>query len=258
MSFSKKNNQQKKSLEVRNLSYAYQQNLGEVLTDINFDLFSSSINIIIGPNGSGKSTLLKSILGFIDAKGSINFYNSDEKLVTRRTAHIGYVPQKFNFDTTIPITVEEFLKLTLINCKKHKNTGQNEIIDTLKSVDAHTLIHKKLGDLSGGQLQRVVLARAFLHHPQLLILDEPESGVDIEGEKFFYEVLKEKVKNNGLTALIASHEMEIVSKYADQVLCLNKTLICSGTTTQVLTTENFEKLYGLENKLYLHKHQHHE
>lgn len=247
----------KKSLEVRNLSFSYQQNLGEVLSNINFDLFSSSINIIIGPNGSGKSTLLKTILGFLEAKGEINFYDQNEKLISRSDAHIGYVPQKFVFDTSIPITVKEFLKLTLTNCKKHKNTDESEIIETLKLVDAHKLINKKLGDLSGGQLQRVVLARAFLHHPRLLILDEPESGVDIEGEKFFYEVLQKKVKETGLTALIASHEMEIVNKYADQVLCLNKTLICSGTTTQVLTAQNFEKLYGLENKLYMHEHKHH-
>lgn len=246
----------KLSLKVENLGFSYPGISEPALDNISFSLKPNTINILIGPNGSGKSTLLKSILGILSSSGEITFYDEKGEKISRKESHIGYVPQKFNFDTSIPITVNEFLKLTLSSCKRHTGGSENQISKALKEVNATNLRYKKLGDLSGGQLQRIILARALFHHPKLLILDEPESGIDMEGERFFYEVLDKLVKEKRVTALIASHEMEIVNKYADQVLCINKTIVCAGSSAQALTDKTFSKLYGSHNKPHNHVHTH--
>lgn len=240
-------------LQVNNLNYSYPGVTEPALYDINFSLQSQTINMIIGPNGSGKSTLLKLILGIYQSNAEIIFFN-DDKIISAHEAHIGYVPQKRSIDLSIPITVNEFLSLTQKNCKRCRSNNKFEIIDVLKQVNALEYRYNKLGELSGGQLQRIILARALLHNPKILILDEPEAGIDIQGERFFYEVLEKLVRNEGVTALIATHEMEVVSKYADQVLCLNKTLICSGSTHTTLTNETFIKLYGGHTTQYDHIH----
>jgi len=240
-------------LEVKNLSFTYPGVSEPALYNVNFFLEAETINTIIGPNGSGKSTLLKIILGIYKSTAEINFYNNSKK-ITAQEAHIGYVPQKRSIDVNIPITVNEFLFLTQKSCKRCVNNNDLEIIDVLHKVTALEYRYKKLSELSGGQLQRVILARALLHNPKILILDEPEAGIDIQGEKFFYEVLEKLVKQEGVTALIATHEMEVVSKYADQVLCLNKTLICAGSANKTLTNETFQKLYGTHTTQYTHKH----
>ena len=240
-------------LEVKNLNYSYPGVSEPALHDINFSLQAQTINTIIGPNGSGKSTLLKIILGIYKSTAEITFFNNSKK-ISAHEAHIGYVPQKRSIDINIPITVNEFLSLTQKSCKRCATNSELEIIDVLKKVTALEYRYKKLSELSGGQLQRVILARALLHSPKLLILDEPEAGIDIQGERFFYEVLEKLVKKEGVTALIATHEMEVVSKYADQVLCLNKTLICAGSAKKTLTNETFQKLYGTHTTQYNHAH----
>jgi len=240
-------------LEVKNLSYSYPGFSDPAVFDINFRLKSKTINMIIGPNGSGKSTLLKVILGILEGEKVITFFNQGKE-ISFNDAHIGYVPQKRNIDTTIPITVNEFLTLTQKSCKRCFSDAEAEIIDVLQKVNVVEYRYRKLGDLSGGQFQRVILARALLHNPKILILDEPEEGIDINAERFFYEVLQDLVGKEGVTALIATHEMEVVRQYADQVLCLNKTLICTGTAKEILTQKTFEKLYGVHTKPYDHVH----
>lgn len=240
-------------LKVDNLSFKYPNSKTNAIENINFTLDEASINMIIGPNGSGKSTLLKVILGILNGNGRISFFNNTIKTSLKKI-HIGYVPQKLAFDTSIPITVNEFLQLTVDSCKRCKKNIAAEINDVLVQVQSTHLIDKKLGDLSGGQLQRIVIARALMHKPKLLILDEPEAGIDITGELFFYKILKDVVKKTKVAALIATHEMEVVHKYADQVLCINKTLVCAGNTTQALTSKTFEKLYGINNQPFNHEH----
>lgn len=242
-----------KVLEVNNLSFMYPGMDEHAVADINFALQDKTINMLIGPNGSGKSTLIRLILGILKGKGEIFFFENGQK-ITRNEAHIGYVPQKRIIDTTIPLTVNEFLTLTQKICKRCTTNSKDEIVNSLQKVNAAEYQHKKLGDLSGGQLQRIILARALLHHPKILILDEPEAGIDIQGEKFFYEVLQKLVKEENVTALVATHEMEVVHKYADEVLCINKTLVCSGSTAQTLTAQTFEKLYGVHTKAFSHDH----
>jgi zinc transport system ATP-binding protein len=243
-------------LEVNDVSFRYPGSSIDAISNISFALKPKTINMLIGPNGSGKSTLLKLILGIFKDSGTINFFENGKK-ITKHEAHIGYVPQKRNIDTTIPITVNEFLIITQKSCQRCKSSSQDEIIDSLHKVSAIEHRFKKLSDLSGGELQRVILARALLHKPKLLILDEPEAGIDIQGEKFFYEVLQKLVEEENVTALIATHEMEVVNKYADQVLCINQTLVCAGPIDQALTPQTFEKLYGVHAKPYsYHMHDH--
>ena len=241
-------------LRVNNLNYTYSGITEKAISNISFSLKPKTINMIIGPNGSGKSTLIKVILGIFKGSGEINYF-SNGKNISHTKAHDGYVPQKNVIDTTIPITVNELLTLTQKSCKRCAITENSEIVEVLKKVDATDYRYKKIGDLSGGQLQRVILARALLHHPKILILDEPEAGIDIQGERFFYEFLQKLVKEEDVTALIATHEMEVVNQYADQVLCINKTLVCSGTATQTLTKKTFEKLYGIHTEPYKHIHK---
>lgn len=240
-------------LKVNNLCYTYPGMSEPAISNISFSLKPKTINMIIGPNGSGKSTLIKVILGIFKGLGEINYFSTGKK-ISHIKAHVGYVPQKNVIDTTIPITVNELLSLTQKNCKRCTDTAESEIVTVLQKVNAIDYRFKKIGDLSGGQLQRVILARALLHHPKLLILDEPEAGIDIQGERFFYEVLQRLVKEENVTALIASHEMEVVNQYADQVLCINKTLVCAGSAKKTLTKETFEKLYGTHTKPYNHSH----
>ncbi len=239
--------------KVQNVSVFYPGKKNPNVFKVNFDLQAETITMIIGPNGSGKSTLLKALLGLLPYEGEVTFYNPKGKQIGKKDMHIGYVPQYFKFDSTIPITVCEFLQLTLSACHQSTQDKKKEIRKALQEVLALQLIHKQLGDLSGGQLQRVILARALLHNPKMLILDEPESGIDIQGEQYFYDALQKIVKERGVTVLIATHELEIVHKYASQVLCINKKLLCRGKPEEALTPKTFSKLYGVNKRLYKHE-----
>jgi ABC-type Mn2+/Zn2+ transport system ATPase subunit len=253
------NKDKKPAISVENLSYRYPHSSLWAIENLNFRLEGASINLLIGPNGSGKSTLLKAILGLLAAEGKISFFDQAGKNIKRENLQIAYAPQRFDFDPSLPLTVTEFLQLTLSSCSLHHHGDQHrdqQIIQVLALVNAENLALKKLGDLSGGQLQRVVLARALLHQPQILILDEPESGIDAQGEKSFYQLLKKLAKENQMTILIASHQMEIVSQYADQVLCLNKTLVCSGGSEIANKESTYKKLYGSHMHPYHHDHHH--
>lgn len=240
-------------LKAEDVSFTYPQVSEPAIHDINFSLKSNSISMLIGPNGSGKSTLIRVFLGILKSSGKITFYHKGKE-ISQHDAHIGYVPQKHDIDTTIPITVSELLTLTVNSCARCKTCAESEVDDVLKKVSALDYKHKKIGDLSGGQLQRVILARALLHKPKLLILDEPEAGIDVQAEQFFYEVLRNLVDTENITALIATHEMEVVNAYADQVICINKTLVCAGSTVEALTPKTFKELYGMHAKPYHHSH----
>ncbi len=227
-------------LGVRNLSVRYEGQETYAIEGVTFDLPTNTITVVIGPNGSGKSTLFKAILGLIPYQGKISYSdgkNSDPHF------HAGYLPQRFVVDQSIPLRVDEFLNLTLVTCKHLKAEKLNMITEALTQVGAENFHNKLLRDLSGGQLQRVLLARALVHSPELLVLDEPEAGVDPGGEKIFYDLVKKLVAKKKITALIASHEMTLVRSYADQVICLNQKVICAGPPEKALKQVSLNKLY---------------
>lgn len=218
-----------------------------ILNKINFALREGDIATIVGPNGAGKTTLLKAILGIIPHTGKITIFG--EK-IRKSISKIGYVPQRFSFDKTFPLTVEEFLSLTV----KRKNA--ETISKSLKEVEMQNYKNKMIGELSGGQLQRILIARALLHNPKILLLDEPTTGVDIEGMRTFYEIIEHLNKNKNVTIVIISHEINIVHKFSNYVLCLNKDLYCKGAPKEVITDEVLKRLYGENFELRPHSHNH--
>ncbi len=237
-----------KILEVRNVSVEFGKR--KILENINFKLDRGEFLIIIGPNGAGKSTLLKAILGLIPFKGEILIFGKDIRKLTRKERErIGYVPQKFLHEREFPITVEE-----LINLSIGKMERREEIVDNFLSLLGIDNLRKKLiGELSGGQLQRVFIARALVRSPEILIMDEPLSGIDISGEKTFYELVNFLHRELKISIILVSHDVTVVDKLADKVLCLNRRVICFGKPREVLTEKSLESLYGKEMGIFKHK-----
>lgn len=236
----------KSILDVQQVAVRYQGAIQNAIENISFQLEEHSITALIGPNGSGKSTLLKAILGFLPHSGTIQI---NGKPISDQYHLIGYVPQRFQFDTTFPITVHEFLHLACT-----KRSFDHEIAELLNEVNMNNKQDSLLSSLSGGQLQRILLVRSLLQNPHLLILDEPEAGIDIGGEQSFYVLLEKLVKEKNLTVLIATHELDIVYAFAKNVICINRTLVCTGAPKDVLTKQMFQNLYGHHLKFYGHEH----
>ena len=207
------------------------------LHNITFDIHAGEMLAIIGPNGSGKSTLTKIILGLESANtGKVKIHTK------RGIRDIGYVPQRFSFDRTTPITVKEFLELQ--GCKNKKHEKHTTIKEALTSVGAEAFMDQRLGTLSGGQLQRVLVARALLHEKKILILDEPNSNIDVKGEQAMYDLLQKVNKEKDVTIIVVSHELEFVSQYADTVLCINCSMVCHGDPKSTLTKKGMHHLYA--------------
>lgn len=214
-----------------------------VLENVTADINHDEIVAIIGPNGAGKTTLLKSLLGLISYSGEISIMGHKPSEALK---DIGYVPQRFAFEKNFPLTVGEFLHLT--------SNDQKAIDQALEEVEMNQYLNRPLGQLSGGQLQRVLIARAIMSNPKLLLLDEPTSGIDLEGEKDFYQIIKHQNKEHGATIVMISHEVNIVYAHATQVICLNKSLTCMGMPKEILTKEVLEQLYGSDSAVREHSH----
>ena len=232
-------------LEVKHLSY--QINQQDILKDISFSVALGDILVIIGPNGSGKTTLLKNIIGLLKP-------SSGQVLIKGREPHfslgqIGYVPQKLDFDRLTPITVREFMGLERCGVEKH---SLKHITQVLERVGLASQENKKLGVLSGGEFQRLMIARALLHEKELLIFDEPSAGIDVAGEDTVYSLIAEINQKTKATCLIVSHELSVVHKYAKNVLCLNKSLVCFGQPEKAINSETLQALYGGSAGLYHH------
>jgi len=236
-------------IEVNNLSHHYDQMV--VLDHISCTIEKGSITAIIGPNGSGKTTLIQTIVGLISPSEGV--VTIDGKKPQDMRTHIGYVPQQLQFDRTLPITVEEFL--TVYQCKGQDHRYKN-IMNVLEEVGLEKQIHQKLGTLSGGQFQRALIARAIFHEKDILVLDEPSAGIDIEGEETLYQLIEKLNKEHGTTCIIISHDISIVHRFADMVICLNKRKICQGLPSSTITPEVLQELYGADAGVYHHHHTH--
>ena len=216
-----------------------------VLENVTFAIDKGDVVSIIGPNGSGKTTLIRAILGIIPYRGSIML---DGKTVASQIERIGYVPQRFDFDRTFPLSVWEFLTIYSRN-----KALRDELCSEFGVAE---LMNAKLGSLSGGQLQRILIISAMLKTPQLLILDEPTSGIDIEGTASFYEMLRHINTEHNQTIIHISHEINMVATTANKVICLNKNVYCCGEPAKVLTEEMLTKLYTSHFELRDHGHGH--
>ncbi len=231
------------TLEIRDLSVRAGET--EILSGINADIRCGEVTALVGPNGAGKTTLLLAILGLVPHRGEIRFCRAAEH--GKGAPRIGYVPQRLDFDRNAPMRVIDFFALSsqrypVVFGHSARSRGSTEEI--LARVGAAHLIARPMGKLSGGELQRILLALALRDNPDILLLDEPVSGVDLSGEVLFCDFLGRIHSESRFSLLLVSHDLSVVSRHADRVICLNRRIICQGATTEMLTPENLEALYG--------------
>ena len=216
-----------------------------ILEGVDLDLAPGEIVTLIGPNGAGKTTLVRILLGL---------ERPDRGTITRRDGlSVGYAPQRFDRDPVIPMTVARFLALG-----SHHTPAQAEA--ALGEVGAARVIGQQLSELSGGELQRVVLARALLRKPNLLVLDEPVRGVDYAGEAELYDLIGRIRDARGVGILLVSHDLHVVMAQSDRVICVNRHICCSGQPQAVAQHPEYVRLFGAEAArsfaLYQHQHDH--
>jgi zinc transport system ATP-binding protein len=217
----------------------------EVLHDVSLGIAAGEIVTILGPNGSGKSTLLRALLGILPV--------AEGQILRQPGLRLGYVPQRLLLDRTLPITVRRFLSLPVRASDQAAEAALARVGMAGRGQDQMTA-------LSGGQLQRVLLARALLGAPQLLMLDEPTQGLDQPGEAAFYRLIEEVRRETGVAVLMVSHDLHVVMAASDRVICLNGHVCCEGTPRVVSNAPEYRALFGLGTQgalaLYRHEHDH--
>lgn len=228
-------------LRIQNLSVKIGSD--DILKNINIHLHCGELIALIGPNGAGKSTLLKAILGQQPYDGTISFSVPGQR---NRSAKIGYVPQSPSFDPGDPMTVLDLFNFCMSRRPPifgYTKNMRNKVVECLNRVQAADLIDKRVGTLSGGELQRVLLALALEPLPNVLILDEPLSGVDVEGVDALMQMLDEIRQTYDLSIIMTTHDFAILPKYANQVVLVDHSIICSGTPEEVLSSDGFSQVF---------------
>ena len=215
------------------------------LKNVSLQIGAGEIVTIVGPNGSGKTSLLKAIIGaIVPQEGNVD---------VKSGLKIGYVPQRLNLDPTLPISVGRFMRLS-------DNVSKKECQRALEQAGVAEIITKQMSELSGGQLQRVLLARALLGSPEILILDEATQGLDQPGAAEFYKQIEKLREETGCAILMISHDLHVVMSASDRVICLNGHICCSGTPQAVAATPEYKELFGADTDgalaLYRHNHDH--
>jgi zinc transport system ATP-binding protein len=243
-------------IEVKDVSFSYNGN--PILQDISFDVDEGEYLGIIGPNGGGKTTLFKVILGLLKPQtGEVRIFGEPLESFKRRHL-IGYVPQKSLSDYYFPATVEEVVRsgrtARLGLFKRFSKDDALAIERVMEVTDVAGLKGRLIGQLSGGERQRVFIARALASGPKILILDEPDVGVDVTAQEKFYSFLEELNSGSGITILLISHDIDVVAHQAKTILCLNRRLVCHGPPRDFITEEYMQKLYGKKVRFILHGH----
>lgn len=231
-----------------------------VLKGVNLAIPAGQVVALIGPNGSGKTTLLRTLLGLqkLD-RGEVSIFGSrDPRKILPR---IGYVPQKLQLDRSFALSVREFLSLQLPETRnwfwqRHKKTDAI-LLGGMAEIGVAELLDRPLAHLSGGQLQRVLIAFSLLKKPELLLLDEPTAGVDTPGERTFYELISQVHKRHGLTVVLVSHDLSMVYRHATWVYALNGVICCEGTPEEVMNADSLKQAYGIHVSPYQHHHHVH-
>lgn len=221
----------------------YHRNGVAILHDVSLAISAKELVTVIGPNGAGKTTLLKIVLGLITPTGG--------QIIKPASLKIGYMPQKLHMDPSLPITVKRFLEFSRY---------QDALQEIVTAVGIDKLLEKSIHILSGGELQRVLLARALLSKPDLLVLDEPLQGVDINGQVSLYKLIYEVRQVLSCSILLVSHDLHFVHAASDKVICLNHHICCAGKPEEVKKHPNYQTLF--ENYRpevlapYAHSHNH--
>ena len=215
-----------------------------ILESISARVPQGSCTAIVGPNGAGKTTMLLALLGEVPYTGGIRISRADEG----RHLRIGYVPQRLQFDRGMPLTVLEFMVMGWQRSPLWfgvRRVYRERALELLASVKVDGLERRRIGALSGGEMQRVLLALALGQEPDLLVLDEPASGVDFQGEHVFCELLDKLRCERGFTQLMVSHDLPTVTHHATHVICLNRKVAAEGSPREVLTAETLTAIFGL-------------
>lgn len=231
-------------LRVENLNVEF--NGQKVVRNLNFTVSKGEVLAVVGPNGAGKSVLFRALLGLIPYSGMIKW---------QKEIKIGYVPQKLAIEKNFPLTVGEFLTL-------NKRSSKEELRGILKLVGLTgsddwegEFLHKKIGQLSMGQFQRILIAHSLIGKPNVLLFDEPTAGVDVSGEETIYQLFRKMQKSDELTVILISHDLNVVHDFTDSVLCLNGEQICFGRPHEVLDHKTIHKLYGEDISEHAHHHE---
>ncbi|RCL32516.1 MAG: metal ABC transporter ATP-binding protein [Nitrosopumilus sp.] len=237
------------AVEISNLTVKYPEVVA--LDDVSFVIEQGDFLGIIGPNGAGKSTLFDSMLGLNTTyTGTIKFFDEDIKKSKTYHQEIGYVPQKPEFESNFPATVSDVVRMGL-----RKKSDDKKVDEILQQLMLHELRDRRIGALSGGQLQRVFIAKALVHDPKILILDEPNTGVDQQSINLFFGILKELNSKQGITIIWSSHDLDAVNKLANHVACLNRTLFFHGESEKFFSDDDLVKQYS-EASMQEHMHHH--
>lgn len=244
-------------IELHNVSFQYNDTV--VLNNLSFKIHKGDYVGLLGPNGGGKTTLLKLILGLLKpSSGTIHFLGETLDRSKQR-ALIGYVPQRIaQGDLSFPATVEEIVASGRTpRIGLFKKFTKNDHVLVHGALEIAGIVHYKkrlIGQLSGGERQRVFIARALASEPQILILDEPSTGVDLPSQEKFYGFLKELNEKHGITIIFVSHDIDVIANESHSVLCLNRELVCHVSPEEFIKEEYLEKLYG--KKIHFLAHQH--
>ena len=237
-------NLDKKEILIKLENVGINQDNKWLVHDVSLEIERGKILTLIGPNGSGKTTTAKIALGI---------HKNIKGKVTKNTNKISYVPQKISIDWTLPIRVIDFMSLT-------QTLQFDEVVSALRLTEVEHLKHNDLRSLSGGEFQRVLMARAIAKKPDLLVLDEPVQGVDFTGEIALYELIKKISDELNCGILLISHDLNVVMSKTDYVVCLNGHVCCSGTPMNVANNKNYKELFGDQAStllsVYEHKHDH--
>ncbi len=230
-------------MTVKDLSVRYGANT--VLRDVNLKIQPGEIVTIVGPNGSGKTSLLRALIGALEP--------ADGAIERRYGLRIGYVPQRLHVDPTLPITVERFMRLA-------GKVDRSACAQALQRAGVPDLLNRQMSQLSGGQFQRVLLARALINSPDLLLLDEATQGLDQSGSAAFYQEIEKVRDETGCAIVMISHELHVVMSASDRVVCLNGHVCCEGTPALVASAPEYRALFGTGTggalALYRHDHDH--
>src|SRR2546427_5726042 len=230
-----------------------------VLQGVTLSVPAGQLVAWIGPNGSGKTPLLRAMLRLqkVSAGEVRLFGQSSLEAALRR---IGYVPYRFNFESSFILSVREFLALRLRETRRWFWQSHRQIDERLRAslaeIGVEALLDRPLGKLSGGQLQRVLIAFSLLRKPELLLLDEPTAGVDLPGEQTFYDLIAQIQERHHLTVILVSHDLSMVYRHASWVYALNRVICCQGSPQQVMNAESLKAAYGIHVSPYGHHHAH--
>lgn len=224
----------------------------KIIENINLHIHCGKLTVIIGRNGAGKSTLIKAMLGEIPHEGTIEFKDMKNNAMSK--LNIGYVPQHLNLEKNTPVSVYDMFagyisnRPVFLGKSKKLYAAIQEHLELFKAAD---LIDKRVCDLSGGELQRVLLSIACTPIPNLLLLDEPVSGIDRNGMELFYRNISMLKEEYDLAFILVSHDLEFVERYADHVILLDKSIIKEGTPQEVLSSKEFQEIFGSTRKAWV-------